>query len=214
MAAIPRVAGLTGRSRLATLCVARTIPASSKLWIGSRKFSDGGFQALEAQPWLDHQNPHSDDHAQITNLLSHYSWLINFPPRDDLSSVFTEDAVMELPELGHTTTGGHAAIAKMIKDIADHQDYLKHHVTNTQIKVQGDKAMARCYLFGAIGRKGTPGGDHMTEGGRYYDQLIRTSGGWRIKKRTIYLDWTAGNVEVANVKGTVGATIAESESSK
>lgn len=136
-----------------------------------RKFSsavDAGawsdFQALEAEPWSVNQAG-IDDRTQIINVLHQYTWLIDNPPRDDLSSVFTNDVVFELPKMD-AKFEGRDVVTKMIKDM-DHLDYCRHFVSNIQVKIQGDSAISRCYFSGAAGRAGTPGGDHLSEGGRY-----------------------------------------------
>jgi len=200
-----------GRGKIALVTgassgIAKNLAAIETRGMATMSPIDGDFQALMAKPWLDHHAV-LDDRAQIKNILYQYSWLIDFPPRDDLSSVFTEDVIFELPEMD-VKWEGEKVVTKMIKDIEDKLDFAPHYVTNVQIKIQGDKAVSRSYFYASVGRKGTPGGDHMTEGGRYYDQFVRTGDGWRIKKRSCYLDWVAGNKEVINVGG-IGDTLVE-----
>jgi hypothetical protein len=61
---------------------------------------------------------------------------------------------------------------------------VQHLVTNFEIRIDGDRAHSVCYLFNPMGL-GSPGRDTTLFwcGGRYRDELVRTSDGWRIKSR-------------------------------
>lgn len=141
--------------------------------------------------------PAADDRTQITDVVYQYTWRIDYSPRDDFSSVFTDDVTFELTNLG-VRFQGREAVTKMIKEALELTDYCKYYVSNTQVRIQGDKAMSRCYLSAAAGKQGTAGHDMRTEG-RYFDQFVRTSGGWRISKRS-YRETIAGGTREINVE--------------
>ncbi len=72
----------------------------------------------------------------------------------------------------------------------------QHINTNHWSIIDGDTAQAGCYLHVHQHRESTPGGDHLEMGGRYEDELERTSAGWRITSRRLTILWSNGNPDV------------------
>ena len=59
-----------------------------------------------------------------------------------------------------------------------------HHITNVSIELNGDTATARCAFHAPMGREKPGGGQEIvTNGGYYFDKLVRTKAGWRIAER-------------------------------
>jgi hypothetical protein len=55
--------------------------------------------------------------------------------------------------------------------------------------IEGDAARARTYLQAQHVRLGTAPERHLTFGGVYDDELVRTTEGWRITHRTLSPMW-------------------------
>jgi len=72
----------------------------------------------------------------------------------------------------------------------------QHLISNTEIAVDGDGAVSTAYVQAQHVRPGVPGGDSFTVAGRYLDDWVRSSEGWRIRHRRMEVWWTAGNPAV------------------
>jgi hypothetical protein len=122
------------------------------------------------------------DRQEITDLLTAYSYAVDFHRWDDLDAVFTPDATLDL-----TATGGESGdlatmkswLAKTLAMFAGHQ----HLVATSKIDLDGDRAQAKtiCHNPMYLDRDGT---QHVLFVGLWYvDELVRTSDGWRIAAR-------------------------------
>jgi hypothetical protein len=70
-------------------------------------------------------------------------------------------------------------------------------VSNHQVSVDGDRASAFSYVVARLIRyMPEGGGTFLNSGGWYDDTLVRTPGGWRIKKRICRSSWFEGNPRV------------------
>jgi len=133
------------------------------------------------------------DRQEIIDLTIAYGWLLDHGPRDQLSTVFTQDAVADY---GGQVFVGLDAIVDKVEQALGPLTISQHIVSNQQVTVVGDAASCRCYLHAQHHRAGTPGGDNYVIAGRYLDKLIRTNDGWRITQRQLVVDWTEGNIDV------------------
>ena len=84
------------------------------------------------------------------------------------------DAYAQLAEIAKALTSGAPA------DPA--RTFVRHHITNPLIEVDGDAATARSY-FTVYSNNGP---DHA---GTYNDRLVRTVEGWRFAHRQVRIDW-------------------------
>ena len=66
----------------------------------------------------------------------------------------------------------------------------QHYVANSLIELNGDRARAETYFLAPHGMTG-PNGDlyFVFMAGRYFDELERRDGAWRISGRQILMDW-------------------------
>jgi hypothetical protein len=90
---------------------------------------------------------------------------------------------------------GYQAIEETCRNGLEPLDASQHFVSAPSIEVDGDRARARCYVQAQHVRHGVEGGDSFIVAGTYADQLER-SGGWRIRRRELYVSWTEGNPRV------------------
>lgn len=124
----------------------------------------------------------SADRDAIRHLLATYTYNGDRGRIDGLAGCFAEDGILEFP--GAIATGPAAIAAALTSgggaDPA--RTFVRHHITNPLIEVQGDTATARSYF--AVWSNNGP--DHA---GTYNDRLVRTPEGWRFAHRQVRIDW-------------------------
>jgi hypothetical protein len=137
---------------------------------------------------------HSEDIAQIINLINLYAVAVDTRHWDLFDQVFTEDA--------HTDFGGSASWKDLISLKRDFETIHRpfeatlHVTTNHQVVVNSDQANCLSYVHGRFIREVSEGGSMFESAGWYDDLLVRTPGGWRIKRRSCRTVWSGGNPAV------------------
>ena len=133
------------------------------------------------------------DKQRILELQNRYSYSIDSGNYDKLDAMFTPDATY------HFVTGSADNIEALKNTIQDALQPLtsSQHINGNQwAEIEGDHATAGCYFTVHMYKEGLADGEHFEMGGRYDDELIRTSEGWRFSKRTITILWSEGNTKV------------------
>jgi hypothetical protein len=125
------------------------------------------------------------DHRQIEDCLNRYSRGFDRGDMEIAKSAYWPDALDDHP--------GFCGLAHAMCDHFDtyHKDVwesTQHHITNTQIEIDGDTAHAESYVLGVLTRKGD-GEVSDIAGGRYLDRLERRDGEWRIAARKVIVEW-------------------------
>ncbi|HZC71034.1 MAG TPA: nuclear transport factor 2 family protein [Jatrophihabitans sp.] len=121
------------------------------------------------------------DRLEIEDLITAYSYAIDFREFDDLDVIFTPDA-----RLDFTATGGIAGPLPQIKDwlasVLVHFGGHQHLVATTQVHLEGDTAAARsiCHNPMWFADAAQP---PLYVGLWYLDEFVRTAAGWRIASR-------------------------------
>jgi hypothetical protein len=123
------------------------------------------------------------DRLEIQDLITAYSYAIDFHRFDDLDAIFTSDGTLDL-----TATGGIAGplpkvkqwLANVLVNFAGHQ----HLVATSEVTIDGDSATARslCHNPMYLDDKGTQ--RVLVVGLWYLDTFTRTEDGWRIASRS------------------------------
>lgn len=131
------------------------------------------------------------ERQEICDLLHRYASSLDDRNWTRLRSCFTPDAVAIYGELG--TQEGYEAIESTCRSALEKYDFIQHIITNHEIEINGDTARSRCYLHAQHTKKGAEGGDNLTIGGMYLDEIVRTPAGWRICKRELCFLWQEGN---------------------
>jgi len=134
-----------------------------------------------------------EDRAAIIDITHGYCWALDRNQWDELDNVFMVDATALL---GARTAANRDEIKQVCSDALTKLDDSQHIVATHQIEIDGDIATSRCYLHAQHIRRNAEGGPHYVVAGRYEDDLVRTTDGWRIKHRTLAVMWTEGNVAV------------------
>jgi ketosteroid isomerase-like protein len=111
-----------------------------------------------------------------------------------LREVFTPDATanLGLPE----QQVGIDEIIERISSALSGLDDSQHLVSNHEVVVTGDTATHRCYLQAQHIRAVPDASPLYMVAGRYEDEFVRTSDGWRISHRTLTTMWREGNLDV------------------
>lgn len=128
---------------------------------------------------------HAQDRDAIRHLLATYTYNGDRGRLSELAACFAADGVIEYPG---TRAVGPEAIAAALQGTPGMRNpeltFVRHHITNPLIDVDGDAATARSYfsVYSPIGP------DHA---GTYSDKLIRTAQGWRFAHRLVRVDWQA-----------------------
>lgn len=133
------------------------------------------------------------DRAAIIDVTVRYAWALDMRSWDDLDAVFLPDATAYMTE----DLQGRDAIKDRVRRALEPLDASQHIIANHQITVIGDQASCRCYLQAQHVREAAGRSPNFIVAGRYEDQLVRTTDGWRIAHRNLVIMWTDGNPSVA-----------------
>jgi uncharacterized protein (TIGR02246 family) len=127
------------------------------------------------------------DRAQIRELTARYNRCFDDGDPEAFAATFTEDAVMEID--GGPRMAGRDELAAMVR----HTPYgVKHVTVDATVAVDGDRATQDVSLIvltrpardaARDARRST-----VERTGRYHDELVRTTDGWRFARRTVFLD--------------------------
>ena len=124
----------------------------------------------------------SDDVTAITQLYARYSHAIDARDHHAFLGCFTSDGRMEI--VGGPAFAGPSGLAEVIA--ARTPSSPRHETSNILVdRAEGERAAARAYFVLRSGQ-GQPAAS-----GRYEDELVRTSTGWRFGARRITFDWRA-----------------------
>jgi SnoaL-like domain len=93
--------------------------------------------------------------------------------------VFTEDCQLDYGEIG--SWNGIDAVADFMEKVHAIAGHTMHRLTNITVTLDGDRAQARTYIDGLIMAAGNRSGVNAI--GFYDDEMVRSSGGWRIARR-------------------------------
>jgi len=137
------------------------------------------------------------DRLAINDLLIRYTRAIDTKDWNLLDTCFTPDA-----DVDYTATGGIAGKypevrAWLAKALAPFPITV-HYITNSVVKLAGDRATARTLVFNPMFFGNPDGSLHdFTVGATYVDELVWTADGWRIAKRSEEAGYMQGSLPKA-----------------
>lgn len=123
------------------------------------------------------------DRDAIRHLLALYTYNGDRGKVAELAACFAPDGVLEYP--GNKATGPEAIMATLSSSGGSRNPaltFVRHHITNPLIEVEGSRAAARSYFTVHT----DIGPDHS---GTYSDQLCKCDDGWRFVRRIVRVDW-------------------------
>ncbi|MGV0836151.1 nuclear transport factor 2 family protein [Mycolicibacterium thermoresistibile] len=116
----------------------------------------------------------SEDALEIQMLLADYGHVVDDHDWDRADEVFAEDFVFDMSGVGRPDLHGIADIVENFKG----RNMYAHVTTNTTMRRQDDDTVSAHSKFIGFPNEGPP----VT--GDYYDQIVRTPAGWRLKHRS------------------------------
>jgi hypothetical protein len=123
------------------------------------------------------------DRDAIRDLLARYTYNGDRGRLDAMTACFADDGVLEF--LGKAPKGPEAIRASLSSGTRDARlTFVRHHITNPLIAIEGDSATARSYFT----VHSNFGPDHS---GTYDDRLVRAGDAWCFAHRRVRIDWQA-----------------------
>jgi 3-phenylpropionate/cinnamic acid dioxygenase small subunit len=129
------------------------------------------------------------DRAAIQDVLLRYARGVDRRDLALVASCFTADAAYD-GTLARGLIGD--ALAQLPRAFARYESST-HFVGNQLITLDGDQASSETYTIAYHRLTGAPRRDR-TVAVRYEDDLVRTTDGWRIRRRVVRLDWERTDV--------------------
>lgn len=123
------------------------------------------------------------DIRAIRRLTHDYARAVDTSNIDDLISLFTEDAEWDTSEFGMDIERGHAALRKFFTGLIDNTRSRSHMALNHRIDLDGDVASATVYLHAFVIMADGRNDESI---GYYADDYVRTTSGWKIRRRAAH----------------------------
>jgi SnoaL-like protein len=132
------------------------------------------------------------DRQAIVDVLNRYARCVDTKAWADLDQVFVPGADCDFSPLG----GPRAPFPEITEwiDTSLAPFSTQHMLSNYEVEIEGDTARSRTYLQAQHKHIGLEPERHLTFGGVYEDELVRTADGWRITHRTLFPMWTINDV--------------------
>jgi hypothetical protein len=121
------------------------------------------------------------DRLEIQDLITAYSYAVDFHRFDDLDDIFTADAELDLTATGGIT-GPLAEVKQWLANVLPNFGGHQHLVATSQVTVTGDTATARSICHNPMWFT-DPQQPPLFVGLWYVDDFVRTDAGWRISRR-------------------------------
>lgn len=141
------------------------------------------------------------EHYRITKLVADYCHGCDRLDEVEMASVYAEES---WDDHGIKRMDGRRFARACMAGRAERIETMSHHLNQTLIRIDGDRAGAETYFIAvvsSIDEDGEPVIDQL--GGRYVDELARDERGkWQITKRLTVRDWS---VTIPVVKDRMGA---------
>jgi len=123
------------------------------------------------------------DRLQINDLLTRYTVALDTKDWALLDTCFTPDAQVDYTESGGIK-GIYPDVRRWLEKTLALFPMTQHFISNSTVRLDGDRASARTYVFNPMGSPKPGGGlEIFTVGAYYNDDLVRTPEGWRITRR-------------------------------
>ena len=139
-----------------------------------------------------------EDKDAIMSLLNTYCMSADDHRWEDFGRCFLPDGVLGFEKWGDIV--GQQKITAASSGAEDRFQGLQHSMTNMEIKVDGDEATCRCYLWFAATMDTSKPHEYHAFGGPYKFNFKRTPEGWRIARMQLKKIW-AQNEDTQKVFG-------------
>ena len=123
------------------------------------------------------------DEVEIEQLLYRYAWMVDERNWELIDRVFTPKATIDYASTGGKTGPVRETLAWLDRALAPWPINM-HVITNIAPEIEGKRATCRSCFIAPMGRPRDDGGQEtITNAGYYFDKLVKTKRGWRIKER-------------------------------
>jgi 3-phenylpropionate/cinnamic acid dioxygenase small subunit len=129
---------------------------------------------------------HWTDLLAIRDVIDRYATALDQRDWEHLRSCFTVDCHANYERFGSWTE--REPFVAWLDSIHRDLGPTLHRITNHQIEVDRDRAMATSYLDALLQLR-QQDQDLLHVVGKYVDELVRTQGGWRISDRRVETFW-------------------------
>ena len=123
------------------------------------------------------------DRLAIGDLAHAYAQAVDRKDLDAVARLFTPDCVYE----GRLGIGTIADALEALRGAFARYVRTMHCMGTQVVTVDGDRGEVETACVAYHVR---PNGNHFTVGVRYRDEVVRTPGGWRIRRRTVETVWS------------------------
>jgi hypothetical protein len=121
------------------------------------------------------------DRLEIQDLITAYSYAIDFHQFDELDSIFTPDATLDFAATGGIS-GSLPEIKAWLASVLVHFGGHQHLVATSSVRIDGDAAVARTLCHNPMWFA-DPAQPPLFVGLWYLDSFVRTPDGWRMSSR-------------------------------
>jgi ketosteroid isomerase-like protein len=116
------------------------------------------------------------DRVELHELPGRYGDAIDDRDWERLGTIFTEDAIFDLTDLGGPRCDGLDAIKRFMAEEANHPK--THLMTNVYVDEAPSGAQLRFRIIALLG-------EGRVGSASYYDDVVKTPNGWRVTNRVI-----------------------------
>jgi hypothetical protein len=126
------------------------------------------------------------DEAAIVEVLTRYATGIDRCDWALFRTCWADEVDLDYGDVGHFTDPD--ALTRVFSDLHDPMGPTYHRLTNFVVDVHapGDTATARTYVHAVLLMTDEPNANWVEAIGHYDDELVRTGGEWRIRRRTTH----------------------------
>ena len=135
------------------------------------------------------------DRAEISDVICNYARGVDTRDWPLFRSCFADEIEADFRSLGDMGLfkGSADKWVELARGLIENLDATQHLMGNIQAEVDGDRAVARCYVQAQHVRAGELGEPRYIIAGHYRHDMIRTAQGWRSQRYSLTAQWTSGN---------------------
>jgi 3-phenylpropionate/cinnamic acid dioxygenase small subunit len=135
------------------------------------------------------------DRAEIHDVIVRYGWAIDTKDWDLLDTCFTDDAFVDYSSNPGGKKGAYRDVRGWLEKVMSAFPVTQHLMANIDVRLDGDRATCRTMVTNPQGAATREGPLHFFYvGGRYDDELVRTTSGWKIASRVETTLWFEGSL--------------------
>ena len=135
------------------------------------------------------------DRAEISDVICNYARGVDTRNWPLFRSCFADEIEADFTSLGDMGLfrGTADRWVELARGLIENLDATQHLMGNIQAEIDGDRAIARCYVQAMHVRADELGDPRYIIAGHYRHEMIRTPQGWRSQRYSLSAQWTSGN---------------------